>query len=339
MAVKSQFIFETAPFLSCHASTLVETSDGLVAAWFGGTAEGHSDVGIWLSCFIGGAWTTPCKAADGRQSHDVRYACWNPVLFQPVNGPLLLFYKVGPWPINWWGMLKTSHDCGKTWSPARRLPDGIFGPIKNKPVQLASGDILSPSSTEDQGWRVHFERTSDLGETWQSTGPINDGVSIEAIQPSILVQGTHCLQAVGRTRQGRMFSSGSWDGGRSWGPMTLLDLPNPNSGTDAVTLDDGRFLLVYNHAAQSRSPLNIAISSDGIQWSSLLTLEDGEGEFSYPAVIQTQELTGAYHLYMEQNTYQARCSRPIVPFCFLGSRNTNLLMRHRFSRNSEYGLF
>jgi len=36
----SEFIYEAAPFASAHASTIEETADGLVAAWFGGTAEG-----------------------------------------------------------------------------------------------------------------------------------------------------------------------------------------------------------------------------------------------------------------------------------------------------------
>ena len=175
--LQTEFVFTTALFPSCHASTLAETQDGLVAAWFGGTAENHPDVGIWLSRRVNGAWTVPTEVADGVESPSVRYACWNPVLFQPKTGPLLLFYKVGPWPSSWWGMLKKSADGGRSWSAAERLPDGILGPIKNKPVQLAGGDILCPSSTEDQGWRVHFERTSDGGKTWQSTRPVNDGKS------------------------------------------------------------------------------------------------------------------------------------------------------------------
>ena len=38
-----------APFPQCHASTIAQTADGLVAAWFGGTREKHPDVGIWIS--------------------------------------------------------------------------------------------------------------------------------------------------------------------------------------------------------------------------------------------------------------------------------------------------
>ena len=158
------------------------------AAWFGGTREGSPDVGIWLSRHENGKWTAPVEVATGVQSATNRYPCWNPVLFQPKPGPMLLFYKVGPSPSAWWGMLMTSADGGKTWLKPRRLPEGILGPIKNKPVELSSGDLLCPSSTEDHGWRVHFERTRDWGQTWETTGPLNDGREISAIQPSILLR-------------------------------------------------------------------------------------------------------------------------------------------------------
>src|SRR5262249_24773101 len=138
--VSSEFIFEKAPFPQCHASTIVETRAGLVAAWFGGTREKNPDVGIWVSRHEGGKWTEPGEVADGRQADGKQRPCWNPVLFRPKDGPLMLFYKVGPSPSRWGGMLRPSDDNGKTWSDARRLPDGILGPIKNKPVQLPSGD-------------------------------------------------------------------------------------------------------------------------------------------------------------------------------------------------------
>jgi predicted neuraminidase len=291
-----EFIFESAPFPSCHASTIVEAkAGGLVAAWFGGRHEKAPDVGIWVSRLAGGKWTAPVEVANGMQPDGTRHPCWNPVLFQPKRGPLLLFYKVGPSPGAWWGMLRTSSDNGKSWSDARRLPDGILGPIKNKPVQLPNGDILCPTSSEHAGWRVHFERSTDDGATWTATAPVNDGKVIGAIQPSILFLGGDNLMAVGRTRQGRIFRINSDDAGRTWGPMRLTTLPNPNAGTDAVTLRDGRQLLVYNQSTGGRSPLNVAVSKDGKTWQAALVLEnEPKMEFSYPAVIQTGD--GLVHI-------------------------------------------
>lgn len=298
--LKSEFIYESAPFPSCHASTIAETPAGLVAAWFGGTREKHPDVGIWVSRLEGSQWTAPEEVANGIQylkpdgtAH--RHPTWNPVLYQPKSGPLLLFYKCGPDPDAWWGMLTTSADNGRTWSSPRRLPEHIDGPVKNKPVELPNGDILCPSSTENDGWRVHFERTSDLGGTWTRTGPLNDGKAIEAIQPSILFTGGENLLAIGRSRQNRLFQIASADLGKTWGPMTLGTLPNPNSGIDAVTLRDGRHLIIYNHVpglpglwGGKRSPLNLAVSKDGVTWQAALVLENEPGaEFSYPAIIQT----------------------------------------------------
>ncbi len=297
--VLSEFIYETAPFPSCHASTIAEGPGGLVAAWFGGTREGHPDVGIWVSRHIDGRWTEPVEVANGVQYERMdgslhRYPCWNPVVFQPKTGPLMLFYKAGPNPRGWWGMLATSDDGGRTWLQPRRLPEQIDGPVKNKPVQLPDGTILAGSSTEYEGWRVHFERTADLGRTWQRTGPVNDGKDLSAIQPSILFLGREKLMALGRTRQGNVFQITSDDFGRTWGPMTTTALPNPNAGTDALTLADGRHLIVYNHTPKGRSPLNVAVSKDAATWQAALVLEDEPGEYSYPAVIQAAD--GLVHI-------------------------------------------
>jgi len=292
--VRSEFIFTNAPFASCHASTIAETKGYLVAAWFGGTGEGHKDVGIWLSQFEGGKWTPPKEVANGRQADGSQEPCWNPVLFQPRNGSLLLFFKAGPNPRKWWGMLMTSEDGGLSWTTPRRLPDGVLGPIKNKPVELAGGVILCPSSTEHDGWRIHFERTSDRGETWSTTGPISEPRNISAIQPSILVHPGERLQALCRTRQSKIFETWSENHGETWGNLTATALPNPNSGIDAVTIRDGRHVLVYNHTTRDRSPLNVALSQDGRDWQAALVLEKDPGEYSYPAVIQTSD--GMVHI-------------------------------------------
>jgi predicted neuraminidase len=300
--LKSEFIYETAPFPQCHASTIAESKAGLVAAWFGGTKEKNPDVGIWVARLEKGTWTAPIEVANGVVSQEKRHPTWNPVLYQPKSGPLTLFYKVGPSPSTWWGMMITSNDGGKSWSAPQRLPDGIAGPIKNKPVELSNGDLLCPSSTEDQGWRVHFERTADLGKTWQRTEPINDGREFGVIQPTVFFHPDGKLQTLMRSRQGNIIESWSNDNGKTWSKLTATELPNPNSGIDGVTLKDGRHLLVYNHVGVKpgkwgdRAPLNLAISNDGKSWKPVIVLEPGppEAEYSYPAIIQTKD--GLVHI-------------------------------------------
>jgi predicted neuraminidase len=286
--VLQEFIFEKAPVPSCHASTLAETPSGLVVAWFAGAQEGAPDVGVWLSREDRGKWTTPVEVATPMRDGDVRFPCWNPVLFQPSKGPLLLFYKVGPSPRNWWGMVKQSTDGGKTWNEGHRLPKDILGPIKNKPIELPNGALLCGSSTEHDGWKVHMETTHDAGKVWKTTESLEGHKEFSAIQPTILRHGGR-LMLLCRTRQHKIAESWSSDGGKTWSPLAATELPNPNSGIDAVTLKDGRSALVYNHTAKGRSPLNLALSTDGVKWEAALVLEDEPGEFSYPAVIQTAD--------------------------------------------------
>ncbi len=293
--VGSVFIYDSAPFPECHASTIVETESGLVSSWFGGTHEKHPDVCIWVSRHDDGKWLAPEKVADGVQDSATRFPCWNPVLYQPYSKPLLLFYKVGPSPSTWWGMVISSSDGGKTWSDARRLPDGMLGPIKNKPIGLPGGRILCGSSDEADGWQVHVESCDDEARRWYRTHPLNDREEFGAIQPTILQHRDDQLQLLCRSRQGVVTQCWSHDSGVNWTPMTKTTLPNPNSGIDGVTLADGRQLLVYNHTTRSgefprgREMLNVAISEDGVTWKAALTLEKQPGEYSYPAVIQAKD--------------------------------------------------
>jgi predicted neuraminidase len=285
----SEFIFTDAPFPSAHASTIVETPSGLVAAWFGGTREKHPDVGIWLSRHTGGGWSAPTEVANGLQADRGRYPCWNPVLFRGSPGALWLFYKVGPSPSAWWGLMMRSDDDGRTWSAPARLPDGILGPIRAKPVQLADGTLLAGSSTEQGGWRVHMEWTRDPAGAWEKTAPLNAPGALSAIQPAILVHDDRRIQILCRTEQGVIAESWSDDGGRTWSAMRATALPNPSAGIDALRLADGRFLLVYNPSRDTRHQLQIAISGDGRRWTPAMMLEDGPGEYSYPAMIQTRD--------------------------------------------------
>jgi len=301
--VHSELIFDDAPHPSCHASTIEWSGDGLVAAWFGGTAEGEDDVGIWLSRHDGDAWSAPVEVA-----RDDAHPCWNPVLFETDEGVLQLYYKVGPSPREWWGMVIESVDGGATWSAPRRLPGELLGPIKNKPVSLGEGVVLSGSSTEHAGWRVHMERSVDGARTWTKGEELNDGTTIGAIQPTVLPHPGGDVQILCRSQQDRIAESWSSDDGLTWSPLTLTELPNPNAGIDAVVLADGRVLLVYNDATKGRENLSVALSPDGKTWNeAVIVLEDQPGEYSYPAVIQTPD--GMVHV---TYTYRRRHIKHVV---------------------------
>jgi predicted neuraminidase len=260
---------------------------------------------IWIAHRVDGRWQPAVEVANGAQMDGSRLPTWNPVLFQAPGGPLFLFYKVGPSPSRWWGEVKTSADGGRTWGKAHRLPEGILGPVKNKSVVLPDGAWLAASSTEGNpdGWLVHFERSRDAGATWERIGPVAKGPGFDGIQPSILLHRDGALQAVGRSKQGVVFQTWSRDGGTAWSSLTATNLPNPNSGTDAVTLSDGRHLIVYNHSGHraneakgDRFPLDVALSRDGVTWTRVLTLEHEPvvSGYAYPAVIQTSD--GQIHI-------------------------------------------
>lgn len=301
--VKNEFIFEDGPAPTNHASTIVETTDGLLAAWFGGPKARDPLNSIYSARYDGTNWSKPVKILEGG-NNSTPLQCWNPVLFQPSRGPLLLFYKVGPSPEEWWGMLTTSTNAGRSWTMPKRLPNGFVGPVRNKPIELPDGSLLCGASVEKDGWRAHMERTFNAGERWEKTGPLNDPVEIAAIQPTSLLHENSSLQILCRTKQGFIAESWSRDEGKSWSTLALTKLPNPNGAIDAVGLKDGQFLLVYNASTTERNVLNLAVARDGRQWTPELVIEEGSGEFSYPAIIQTSD--GLVHITYSRNRQRIR---------------------------------
>jgi len=296
--ITSELLFSNAAFKQCHAATITELKDGsLMAAWFGGAFEGSPDVGIWASEKKGSRWSAPREIATGIINGLLRYPCWNPVLFRSNEGILHLFYKVGPNPREWWGMFIRSDNEGESWSMPQKLPDGILGPIKNKPITLTSGIILSPSSieTKNDEWHSHIERSSDGGKTWKKI-MIDPQNRVKVIQPTLLVYPGGKIQALLRSNQNNIMESWSSDEGKSWSRLEKTGVLNPNSGIDGVTLRSGLQVLVYNPMpggkdwVNGRNKLCVAVSADGKGWKQIVTLEDQpSGEFSYPSVIQTSD--------------------------------------------------
>ncbi|TJZ60825.1 sialidase [Sphingobacterium olei] len=294
--LKEEYLFQEGKhFNQCHASTIAETADGkLLGSWFGGTHEGNKDVVIWGSISDGQNWTKPTVWAEGVINDTLRYPCWNPVLFKLKNDKkIYLYYKVGPNPREWWGMVKTSVDGGITWSSARQLPHGILGPIKNKPIELADGTVLSPSSVElsEDRWVAHIEASDSDQKKWEIY-PIDQKSKFNVIQPSILLHPDDKLQVLCRSKEGTVVTAWSRDNGLTWSALEKTNLINPNSATDAIRVGS-LFYIVYNPDIpgkdwwEGRTKLNLAYSRDGIDWIDLIKLEDEEkGEFSYPTIFQ-----------------------------------------------------
>lgn len=313
--VSSELVFTNPPFKTCHASTIVETKSGrLLLACFGGSQEGKDDVVIWQGNIGADGKVEPKEVANGLiDSH--RYPCWNPVLLKKKDSQIVLFYKIGSNPREWFGMYKISNDNGANWSDAFRLPDGILGPIKNKAVQLQDGTILCPSSVElpNGHWKVLIERTNESLNKWESI-PVDTGSRFDVIQPSILFYKKKELQILCRSKQGTVVQARSNDNGMSWSALSKTSLLNPNSGTDAVTLKDGKQLIVYNPDVpgkdwwNGRANLRVAMSTDGEKWEDILELEHGtKEEFSYPAIIQSKD--GLIHI---TYTYDRKNIRHVV---------------------------
>lgn len=313
-APKMEFIYEQAPFPSCHASTIVETAPGeFLAAWFGGADEGRPDVAIWGARLREGRWSEPFEMV-----REANIPTWNPVLFTTRDGVVWLYYKFGPSPQTWTAGRLSSRDRGQTWSAAEHLPAGLWGPIKNKPLVLKDGTIVSGTSAESyRSWACWVERSRDGGRTWTRSGPItapeasgqrDPRRTSGMIQPAIVPLGKRLRMFVRATADiGRICYSDSADAGVTWTQAKPTSLPNPNSGIDAVGLRDGRIVMVYNHTGKGRSPLNVAVSRDGEDWRMFATLESEQGEFSYPAVIQSA--SGDVHITYTWNRRKIRHMR------------------------------
>jgi predicted neuraminidase len=302
-----EFVFADASFEACHASTIVETpGGGLLSAWFGGLEEGDTSVEIWLSSKKPGqkTWSPPEKMTDFPE-----IPCWNPVLFLDRDNKLWLYFKIGPSPMTWVGAYITSSDGGQSWSGISYLPAGHLGPIRCKPIILSDGTILAGSSVEAGrkrgtpvkpywSWASWVERSTDNSKTWSIHGPItHPETNFGVIQPTLWQTDSGQVRMLMRSTSqiGWVVESTSNDGGITWEPGKVTSLPNPNSGIDAVKLQDGRVALIYNHTRSGRSPLNLAFSTDdGDTWGTPLILEDEPGEYSYPAIIQSAD--GKLHM-------------------------------------------
>jgi predicted neuraminidase len=163
---------------------------------------------------------------------------------------------------------------------------------RTHPVQLPDGRILLPLYSD--GYNLSLMAISDdKGKSWQPGLPI---VGRGNIQPSVVLTKNGDLLAFMRDNgdePGRVMKSISKDNGYAWSTAQKTSLPNPGTSVEAIVLDDGNWILVYNDVENGRHSLAVSLSDDeGETWLWTRHLESrnpGEGSFSYPSVIQAKD--------------------------------------------------
>jgi predicted neuraminidase len=277
---------------SCHSSTLVELTDGnILTAWFGGLEEAHPDAAHYKALFL----KKQNKFAKAELFWNVTgKSAGNPRLFTDCNNRLwaLLPVNEGKWCA---GGTRTyccqSSDNGQSWSTPLHIPelDGLLG--KNKPLKMPNGNIVIPVTNENSqtSFAVIFDPNKN---TWKRSKEISIGENIRCIQPTLVLLANGKIMGLLRTNIGNIWQSYSTDGGYTWSKPQKTELPNNNSGIDALKLTSGEIILAYNDTnnEKERTPLSIAVSRDeGKTWGEKFILESEVGEFSYPAVIQSSD--------------------------------------------------
>jgi len=276
---------------SCHVGTIAELPSGeYLAAFYAGTHEGHTDVAILtahLRSEIDG-WEYIRTVVDTPGKSD-----GNAVLHVDTYGHVWLFYVTQQEP-GWDHVLMyamKSEDEGRTWEDPISVGDTLGWMPKNKPICLQSGRTVWPCYDE-RSWRGFCLISDDGCVTWEQSGFMQAPVGV--IQPTLIPREDGSILALLRTGASAddpdncvIWKSVSSDEGMTWSPCERTDLPNPNSGFDAVKLDTGGVVLIYNDSGTARHPLTLALSKDdGQTWPLKRNIETQQAEFSYPSIIQ-----------------------------------------------------
>lgn len=295
--VTRSMVFESHPgFAQAHASTVEAITDSTyLVAWFGGSYEKHDDVGIWLAKGDGKTWSEPKVVAKVRNDPH-----WNPVLHQTSEGKVILFFKVGKEIDHWETWVQISEDQGESWSvPTELVPgdQGGRGPVRNHLTILSDGTWLAPASHElNKVWNAFVDVSKDQGKTWERSPyfEINREIIPEEgiIQPTAWESSPGKIHLLMRSSAGKIARTDTQNGGKTWSPVYLTDLPNNNSAIEVAHLGGEKIALLYNPVSGNwgdRNIIELAISTDnGKTWPIRHTVEqtpDPDGEFSYPSLI------------------------------------------------------
>ncbi len=291
---------------SAHVSSICELPGGrLAAVWYAGSREGARDVGIYIAtrdAGVSNVWSTPVSVGTHEAAGDetFRYVkkIGNAILFAGTNDQLHLLYVTtgfGGWSCSSLN-LKTSTDSGATWSRTRKLGLSPFFNIselvKNAPTPLADGGFVVPIYHEVLGKFSELLWLRPSADGFEATKTRVVG-GRTAFQPALVALNETNALMLNRTAGSvrKIHATRTSDSGHTWSALETIDLPNSNSGLDAIRLTDGRLLLAFNDTDSDRDNLRVAISADGgVTWKRAATLvAEAKEEFSYPTVLQTSD--------------------------------------------------
>jgi predicted neuraminidase len=301
------------PGLYKHPAAITELKNGdLYIAYYGGAGEYDEGTAVYGSRLVLGEkeWTYPEVIADTPFRGD-----GNPVVWQAPDGIVWLFYvnRYGETWSNARVKAKISADGARTWSDSFMLAMEEGSMVRGQPIVLNNGDYLLPMYYETGDDREqlaattcsYFLRYNPQTKTWTETNRIHSPNG--NLQPQVAqLTDTHLVcymrrgGGYGPDERGHIIRSESTDGGYTWTEGKDTEFPNPNAAVDFIKLKNGHLLLVYNNSMNDRTPLTVAISTDGDKtYPYRRDIGGGDNSFAYPYAIQTRD--GKIHIIYTTN--------------------------------------
>lgn len=288
-----------------HPASVTELANGdLFVVFFSGKGEYKDNAAAVFGSRLklgSKRWSKPVKLAA-----NPFYALGNAVPWQAPDGVVWLFYVTRYGEI--WDSsritAKISRDGARTWSESFALTFEAGTMVRNRPLVLPDGDYLLPVYHElgNDPEAVSKDCTSFFLRHHPATGQWTESNRVRSrlgnIQPApALIEGNRLVAFCRRggnydgQSDGWLVRTESNDGGKTWSAGTDSEFPNPNAAVDFLRLQSGHHLLVYNRSFSDRTPLSVALSTDGAKTFPHRRdlIAEPKGDYGYPTVIQTRD--------------------------------------------------